>query len=82
MHKATYTKVCKWILNFWNKILKHMIEKTFLKARISDFLQKSANGVPTISSVFFNDNDSSDIDKLLPFEHVEIFHIDYSGQEL
>ena len=45
------------------------------------FLKKSTDGICTSSRVSFNDNGSSDIDELLPFEHVEIFHTDTEDKD-
>ena len=53
-----------------------MREKAFLKAAISNFKQESYDGVPKSYSVSLNDNESSDIDEILPFEYVEMFHTD------
>ena len=61
MRKATYIEVWKWTLNSWKKIPKDMFGKTSLKAEISDFPQKSVDGVLTNSNISFNDNDSSDL---------------------
>ena len=72
--------ILKFASGIWNKIPKDLIKKAFLK-EISGLSEKNLDGVPTSSSMSFNDNDSSDIHEILPLDHIEMFHTDTEDKD-
>lgn len=46
MHRTTYSEICEWILNSWDKVLDDMIKKVFQKSEIIDMEQNTAMEYP------------------------------------
>lgn len=83
MCKATYSQVCQWMVDSWDKILKEMLQKSFMKAEITggkadDYVAQSnlTSGMDRIFNDDANDADEDfmDIDECLKPEIFKLYH--------
>lgn len=58
MHRATYSEICEWILNSWDRILDN--KKGISKIWNNWYGTKYGDGVPTSSNVVCDDSHSAD----------------------
>lgn len=91
MCKATYSQVCQWMVDSWDKILKEMLQKSFMKAEITggkadDYVAQSnlTSGMDCIFDDDANDADEDfmDIDECLKPEIFKLYpHSDTEDED-